>query len=285
MALFGAVEAGGTKFVCGLATGPDDLVQTVFPTTSPEETMARCIAFFRAHEPAAALGIASFGPVDLDCGSPSYGYITSTPKPGWANIDIAGGLARGLGIPVAFETDVNAAALAESRWGAARGIDDVVYLTIGTGIGGGALVGGRLVHGLVHPEMGHMRIPHDSAADPFAGACPYHGDCLEGLACGPAIEQRWGAKAEDLPPAHAAWELQASYLALCAANLVCTLSPKRIIMGGGVMQQAFLFPLVRERLARILNGYVRMPDVVPPLLGANAGVLGGIALASAAAGV
>jgi fructokinase len=281
MSLFAAVEAGGTKFVCGLATGPGDLVQSSFPTATPVETVARAVEWFRGRPPASALGIASFGPVDLDPRSATHGFITSTPKPGWANFDIAGEFSRALGIPVAIDTDVNAAVLSEARWGAARGVEDAVYITVGTGIGGGALAGGRLVHGLVHPEMGHMRIPHDCAADPFPGGCPYHRDCLEGLAAGPTIEQRWGMKADELPPDHPAWGLEAGYLAFAAANLVCTLSPRRIIMGGGVMQQAHLCPLIRTRLAAILNDYVAIPEVVPPALGQNAGVLGGIALAAA----
>jgi fructokinase len=217
--------------------------------------------------------------VDLNPRSASYGYITSTPKPGWRDTDIAGIMGRALGVPVQVDTDVNAAALAESRWGSARGLDDVVYITVGTGIGGGALVGGRLVHGLLHPEMGHMRLLHDRVADPFAGICPFHGDCLEGLASGPAMEQRWGVRAECLPPNHEAWRLEACYLAAGVVNLVCTLSPRRIIMGGGVMEQAQLFPMIREEAAALLNGYVAMPEIGPPGLGANTGVLGAIALA------
>jgi fructokinase len=281
MDIYGGVEAGGTKFVCAIGTGPEDLERSVFPTTSPEETIARTIAFFRDGPPLRGLGIASFGPVGLDPRSDSYGYITSTPKAGWSNTDVAGELGRALGVRVGFDTDVNAAALAESRWGCARGLDDVVYLTVGTGIGGGALAGGKLVHGLVHPEMGHVRIPHDRATDPFPGACPYHGDCLEGLACGPAIEQRWGKRAENLPVDHPAWRLEARYLAAGIVNIVCTLSPRRIIMGGGVMEQDHLFPMIREEVATLLNGYVNAPEIGPPALGKNTGVLGAIALAMA----
>jgi fructokinase len=279
MSTYGGLEAGGTKFVCAIGTGPDDLVRESFPTTTPEETIGRAITFFRDRAPLRALGIASFGPVDLNPRSATYGYITSTPKPGWRDTDIAGMMARALGAPVQFDTDVNAAALAESRWGSAHGLDDVVYITVGTGIGGGALVGGRLVHGLLHPEMGHMRLPHDRIADPFAGICPFHGDCLEGLACGPAIEQRWGVRAECLPPDHPAWRLEARYLAAGVVNLICTLSPRRIIMGGGVMEQAQLFPMIREEVGALLKGYVAEPEIGPPGLGANAGVLGAIALA------
>ncbi|HXA52502.1 MAG TPA: ROK family protein [Candidatus Acidoferrum sp.] len=279
MTTYGGLEAGGTKFVCAIGTGPDDLERADFPTTTPDETIGRALAFFRDRAPVHALGIASFGPVDLDPRSATYGYITSTPKPGWSHTDIAGLMGRALGVPVHLDTDVNAAALAESRWGSARGLDDVVYLTVGTGIGGGALVGGRLVHGLLHPEMGHMRLPHDRIADPYGGICPFHGDCLEGLASGPAIEQRWGVSAQSLPSDHPAWRLEARYLAAGVVNLVCTLSPRRVIMGGGVMEQAHLFPMIREEVAALLNGYVAAPEIGPPALGKNAGVLGAIALA------
>jgi fructokinase len=281
MDIYGGVEAGGTKFVCAIGSGPEDLERTSFPTTMPEETIARAIAFFRDRAPLRSLGIASFGPVDPNPRSETYGYITSTPKEGWRNTDIAGILGRALGVRVGFDTDVNAAALAESQWGSARGLDDVVYITVGTGIGGGALAGGRLVHGLLHPEMGHMRLPHDLIADPYAGVCPYHGDCLEGLASGPAIEKRWGVPARDLPAGHPAWRLEARYLAAGVVNLVCTLSPRRVIMGGGVMEQEQLFPMIREEVAAMLNGYVAAPEIGPPALGKDAGVLGAIALAMA----
>ena len=281
MDIYGGVEAGGTKFVCAIGTGPDDLERTTFPTTSPEETIARAIAFFRERAPLRGLGIASFGPVDLDPHSETYGSITSTPKAGWANTDISGMIGRALGARVRLDTDVNAAALAESRWGSARGLDDVVYLTVGTGIGGGALAGGQLVHGLVHPEMGHMRIPRDRSSDPYGGVCPFHGDCLEGLASGPAIEQRWGKRAENLAADHPAWRLEARYLAAGVVNLVCLLSPRRVIMGGGVMEQAHLFPMIREEVAASLNSYVKAPEIGPPALGKDTGVLGAIALAMA----
>jgi len=229
MPLFGGIEAGGTKFVCAIGTGPDDLrTETRFPTTTPEETIGQAVAFFKEQaqkEPLAAIGIASFGPVDPNPNSPTFGYITTTPKSGWAHTNLAGTVSRALGIPVGFDTDVNGAALGEQHWGAALGLDTFIYLTIGTGLGGGGLVNGRLVHGLIHPEMGHVRLPHDWAADPYAGACPYHGDCFEGLAAGPALEGRWGQRAETLPLDHPAWALEAHYLALGLVNFVCTLSP------------------------------------------------------------
>ena len=274
MPLFGAIEAGGTKFVCGVGTGPDDLRSIQIPTTSPEATVAQAVAFFQSQAALQAIGIGSFGPVDL-----RTGHITTTPKPGWQNYDLAGAVHRALGVPVVFDTDTNAAALGEARWGAARGLSDFMYVTVGTGIGGGAVVRGRVTHGLVHPEMGHIRIPHDLRSDPFPGCCPYHGDCLEGLACGPAIEARWASPAAALPPGHPAWALEAHYLALALNNWACTLSPERIVMGGGVMRQGQLFAPIREQLARLLNGYMRTGDIVPPELGANAGVLGALVLA------
>jgi len=297
MPLWGGIEAGGTKFVCVVGTGPDDLRAEVrFPTTTPEASIGRAVEFFQQQhekEPLAAVGIASFGPVDPNPDSPTFGYITTTPKPGWAHTDFAGTIRRALGLPVGFDTDVNGAALGERRWGAAQGLDTFVYLTIGTGIGGGGMVNGKLIHGLVHPEMGHIRIPHDRERDPYAGACPYHGDCLEGLATGPALEARWGQRGETLPADHPAWELEAGYLALGLVSIICILSPERIIMGGGVMEQRHLFPLVRGRVRELLNGYLQVPAIldqideyiVPPGLGNRAGVLGAIALAQQAAGV
>jgi fructokinase len=288
LGLFGCIEAGGTKFVYGVGTGPDDLIVDSCATTSPEATTDRVVGFFRnLRVPVKAIGIGSFGPVDLDPASPTYGYITSTPKLEWRRFDLAGTVARALGAPVAIDTDVNAAALGEARWGAARGLSDFLYVTVGTGIGGGAVTHGQVVHGLVHPEMGHIRIPHDRSGDPYPGGCPYHGDCLEGLACGPAIEARWGTPPRDLPAGHAAWKLEARYLALGLNTWVCTLSPKRILLGGGVMRQRQLFPMIRAELGRLLSGYVQARAlleemdsyVVPPELGDRAGVLGALALA------
>jgi fructokinase len=290
MTLFGGIEAGGTKFVCAIGAGPDDLrAETRFPTTIPGETISQAIEFFRRqaeNEPLAAIGIASFGPVDPNPGSPTFGYITSTPKAGWAKTDFAGAISRALGLPVGFDTDVNGAALGEHRWGAAQGLNTFIYLTIGTGLGGGGLVNGRLMHGLIHPEMGHIRLPRQPN-DTFSGVCPYHGDCLEGLTTGPALEKRWGQRAETLPVDHPAWELEAHYLALGLVNFICTLSPQRIIMGGGVMEQLHLFPLIRQKVLTLLNGYVQSPAIlkqideyiVPPGLGNKAGILGAIALA------
>ena len=295
MAVWGGIEAGGTKFVCAVASGPDAiLAETRFPTTTPGETIGRATAFFReqraAHGALEAIGIASFGPVDPNPASPTFGHITTTPKPGWAQCNFAGRVRDELNVPVGFDTDVNGAALAEGRWGAAQGLDTFVYLTVGTGIGGGAMVAGRLVHGMLHPEMGHVHVPHDLARDPYPGRCPYHKDCLEGLACGPAIEERWGQRAEELRSDHPAWALEADYLAYGLVSQIYILSPQRIILGGGVMEQRRLFPMIRERVVTILNAYVQSPlllerldeYIVPPALGGRAGVLGAIALAQQA---
>ena len=286
--MLGGIEAGGTKFVCAIGTGPEDLHVAQFPTTTPEQTIPNVVAFFKQQGGSAleAIGIGSFGPVDLNPDSPSFGHITSTPKPGWQNYFLAGTVGGALGVPVGFDTDVNAAVLAEERWGAARSLSDFVYLTVGTGIGGGAMVNGQLVHGLVHTEMGHLRIPHDLIRDPFPGSCPYHGDCLEGLACGPAMTARWGVPGHELPPTHPAWALEAEYLALAVLNFTLTLSPQRILLGGGVMQQQQLFGLMREQFARLMNGYIQHRElsdrldqyVMPPQLGGRAGVLGALIL-------
>jgi fructokinase len=297
MPVYGGIEAGGTKFVCAIGTGPDDLrAEARFPTATPGEMIGRAAAFFRERatasgEKLAAVGIASFGPIDPDPRSPTFGYITTTPKPGWAHTDFAGAVRGALGVPVGFDTDVNAAALGEHRWGAARGLDTFIYLTVGTGLGGGGMVNGDLIHGMMHPEMGHIRVPHDWAVDPYPGYCTYHGDCLEGLTAGPAIAERWGRSGEELPPDHPAWKLEAHYLALGLVSFICTLSPQRIIMGGGVMENAFLFPMIGREVQALLNGYIGTSQIlddienyiVPPKLESRAGVLGAIALAERAA--
>jgi fructokinase len=290
--LFGGVEAGGTKVVCAVGTGPDDVRAKIrLDTTTPDDVLSRVISFFKEqHEISslAAIGIGSFGPVSLTPGAPDYGHVTTTPKPGWPGTDLAGTVERALGVPVGFDTDVNVAALGEWRWGAAQGLDTFLYITVGTGVGGGGLSNGRMMHGLVHPEMGHILIPHDRQADPFPGYCPFHGDCLEGLASGPAMKARWRVPGETLPLDHPAWVLEAHYLALACANFICTLSPQRIILGGGVGSQPQLFPLIRREVQELLAGYIQSKEIttndiesyiVPPALGARAGVLGAIALA------
>jgi fructokinase len=290
--LVGGLEAGGTKFVCAVGTGPDDIrAEARFATTTPGPTIRRAVEFFTeaaAAAPLAAIGIASFGPLDLDRRSATFGFITTTPKAWWQDVDLVSPLAA-LGAAVAIDTDVNAAALAEHRWGAARGVGSAVYVTVGSGIGGGAVIDGRPVHGLVHPEMGHLRLPHDRARDPFPGTCPHHGDCWEGLASGPSLAARWGQPADTLPDDHPAWELQSHYLALGLANVILTLSPERVVLGGGVMARPGLAALVRRKLGDLVGGYLRTPMlaariddyVVPPALGDRAGVLGALALAGA----
>jgi fructokinase len=269
--IWGGIEAGGTKFVCAVADENGHILDRAqFHTESPVPTMARVVEFFRQQRDLAGIGIGSFGPVDLKAGR-----ITSTPKPGWQNFALAGTVREKLGVRVEFDTDVNVAAMGEWKWGAARGLDTFLYLTIGTGIGGGAMTGGRLIHGMHHPEMGHIRVPHDGS---FAGVCPYHGDCLEGLACGKALEVRCGKHAQELSPDDAVWEEESRLLANGLVNWICTLSPQLIIMGGGVMKQADLFPKVRKKVATLVNDYVPVPDIVPPALGDNAGVLGAVAL-------
>lgn len=288
---WGGIEAGGTKFVCAVGSGPQDIREIIrIPTTSPSETISHAIDFFLAHhqhEPLSGLGVASFGPVELNPTSATFGYITSTPKPGWANTDLLGPLRQALGVNIAFDTDVNGAALGEHRWGAAKGLENFLYITVGTGIGGGGMINGKLLHGLLHPEIGHMRIPHDLVRDPFGGHCAYHQDCLEGLASGPAMAARWGQPAEDLPPEHEAWELEAQYLGHMVTNLILTLSPQRIVIGGGLMAHPGLLEKVQVETQYLLNGYLQVGEIlneidkylVPPKLGDQAGVLGALALA------
>lgn len=290
--VYGGIEAGGTWFVCAVGSGPDYLASEIrFRTASPARTIKKAITFFQEqskHQALTAIGIGSFGPVDIDPASPRYGHIIANPKPGWVNTDFAGMVRQALSVPVAIDTDVNVAALAEHHWGAAQGLDTFIYITVGTGIGGGGMVNGQLMRGLIHPEMGHIRVPHDWNRDPFPGCCPFHKDCLEGLAAGLALAQRWGQPPETLPADHQAWQLEAHYLALGLTNFICTLSPQRIIMGGGVMGQSQLFPMVRKMVQQILNEYLPAPEIltdidryiVPPGLGKRAGVLGAIALAA-----
>ena len=293
MGLYGAVEAGGTKFVCSVGTGPEDIRSEVtLPTEEPEKTLGQTINYFKDYqekhrEKLKAVGIACFGPVDLRKGSDKYGYITTTPKEGWQNVDIVGFFEKQLKIPVGFDTDVNAAAYGEYLWGAGKGLDIVLYLTVGTGIGGGLYVHGKLVHGLLHPEMGHVVIRRDKNKDPFKGCCPYHGDCLEGLASGHAVDMRWSISASKLPDNHPAWELEAEYLAQGLVDYILTISPEKIILGGGLMHKLQLYPLIRKKVQVMLNGYLSVPAIqknienyiVSPGLGDKAGICGALGLA------
>jgi fructokinase len=291
--LLAGVELGGTKCVCILGTGPED-VRAVerLPTAEREETLRQVEAVLerwrQQYGPARALGVASFGPVDLHAGSPTYGYITSTSKPGWRHTDVGQRLARKLSLPLSVDTDVNGAALAEGRWGAGRGLDDFAYVTVGTGIGVGSIVRGRSIFGMNHTELGHVRVAR-KPGDTFAGMCPYHGDCIEGLASGPAIEKRAGQPASQLPPDHPAWDYVVHGLAQLLHTMVLTTAPQRILLGGGVMAgQAHLFERIQQELKRSLNGYVEAPEIeqdlarfiVPPGLGTMAGPLGALALAA-----
>ena len=261
MRTIGALEAGGTKMVLAVYTEDgQELERLTLPTETPDKTMPPMIDFFRSHN-VDALGVGSFGPLDLNPASPTYGYITSTPKLAWANVPLLTGLLDGRDIPAGIDTDVNAAVIAEAELGAARGCQSAVYVTIGTGIGGGVCVNGQTVHGLLHPEVGHMLLrPHPEDPNPH-GVCPFHDGCLEGLAAGPAIGARVGGDAKNLPDDHPTFAIEAYYLAQMCANLVVTVSPERIILGGGVMQRSCLLPMVRRETVRLLNGYVQSPMI------------------------
>jgi fructokinase len=290
--LYGGIEAGGTKFICVVGRGPRDLIDEArISTTEPMSTLRQVVRFFEPYcseEGVAALGVGSFGPLDLDESSPTYGRITSTPKRGWQNADILGSLRSALRIPVVLDTDVNAAALGEHTWGAAIGLRAFLYLTVGTGIGGAFLYEGKALRGLQHAEMGHVRIARDSADQVFGGACPYHGACFEGLASGPAIQKRLGCRPEELPDDDPFWSLEAGYIASALATYVLVLSPMRIILGGGVMRRQFLLPMIRARLLALLGNYVIHPQVVnqtdtyvvAPALDSYSGVYGALVLAA-----
>lgn len=280
--LFGAIEAGGTKFVCAVSDSELNILERVsIPTTVPEETMAAVFAFFDKHD-VVSIGVGSFGPIDVNKKSETYGYITTTPKKGWTNYNFLGSLKERYDIPVAWTTDVNAAAYGELKKGAAVGKDSCLYLTVGTGIGGGVVIDGKIINGYGHPEVGHIivkRHPEDS----YEGTCPFHKDCLEGVAAGPSLEKRYGVKGHELEPTHKAWEVEAYYLAQAIMNYTLVLSPEMIIFGGGVMKQEQLFPLMRESYKKQVNGYVATPKleeyIVPCALGDNAGITGCLLLA------
>lgn len=290
MKLFAGIEAGGTKFVCAVGNGEGKILhRVIIPTTTPEETLPKIIEFFKSIDGnIVAFGIGSFGPINNHKGSSTYGYITSTPKIAWVNYNLLGTIQDAFQVPVGFTTDVTAAALGEYEWGAAQQLTNLIYMTVGTGIGAASIINGKTIPGMGHQEIGHMLIPHDKEYDPFIGICPYHHDCLEGLACGGAIKQRWEVpSALDLPVNHPAWDLQADYLAAALMNCILTLTPERIIMGGGVMRQMHLFPKIRNKVLQKLNGYITESIlinhideyIVPPGLADRAGVVGAIALA------
>ena len=286
--ILGGIEAGGTKFVCAVGNEFGEVLERVqFDTSTPEQTMPHIINFFKDKK-VEAIGIGCFGPIDPNLESPTYGYVTTTPKVGWHNFDFIGEMKKHFSVPLGFDTDVNVACLGEATYGAARGLSSAIYLTIGTGIGGGVLAEGKLLHGLLHPEMGHMyvrRHPNDT----YEGKCPYHKDCFEGLAAGPAIEARWLKKGVELADVEEVWEMEAFYIAEALSTYILTLSPERIILGGGVMKQRQLFPLIHQNVLSRLNGYIQKDEIlkniesyiVPPALEDNAGVVGALALAKA----
>jgi fructokinase len=288
------IEAGGTKFVCVSGSGPEDIERReVFATQTPELTMPEVFQFIREEQEKGelcAIGAAVFGPLDLELTSKTYGHITTTPKLDWRWFDFVGALTAAFDLPIGFDTDVNAAALAEQRWGAGRDVSSLLYITVGTGIGAGFVSDGTLLHGAMHPEMGHMLIPGNQHNDGFAGVCPYHGCCLEGMASGPALKQRWGVdSALDLPPEHQAWDIEAETLAGALVNYTMVLSPHRIVMGGGVMRQSHLIDRIRAKVTALIAGYIKNPTVddtaryiVKPELDENVGVCGALALAEKA---
>lgn len=283
--LFGALETGGTKMVCAIGNEKGEILEQIsIPTETPELTIPKLLSFYRDKE-ISALGIGCFGPIDLNRNSDTYGYITTTPKTPWQYYDIVGVFEKEMGIPVGFDTDVNASVLGEYTWGAGRGLDSCIYITIGTGIGVGVIADGKLLHGMLHPEGGHIllqKIPEDE----YEGFCPFHENCFEGLAAGPAIERRWGKKAIELDEHHKAWEMEAEYIAQALVNYTCILSPQRIILGGGVMHQTQLLPMIRDRFTKLLNGYLKTKEledidtfIVAQSLEDKQGILGALKLA------
>lgn len=283
--MLGAIEAGGTKFVCAVGDETGKIVERIqIPTTVPSETIPQVIAFFKKYS-IEAIGIGSFGPIDVNQDSATYGNITSTPKPGWKDYPFVQAIKEALAVPVGFNTDVNAAALGEATFGAAKGLDSCLYITVGTGIGAGAVVQGKLLQGLSHPEMGHILVRRHPE-DQYAGKCPYHQDCLEGLAAGPAIEERWGAKGVELVSREEVWDMEAYYIAQALMQYILIVSPKKIILGGGVMNQKQVFASIYKYLPEFINDYVTLPElsdyIVSPGLRDNAGIIGSLLLAKEA---
>jgi len=280
--MLGGIEAGGTKFVCAVGDEKGNIVDRIqIPTTVPAETIPKVIKFFNQFD-IDAIGIGSFGPIDVNLESPTYGYITSTPKTAWKDYPFVQTLKDSFAVPIGFNTDVNAAALGEATLGAAKGLDSCLYITVGTGIGAGAIVQGKLLQGLSHPEMGHILLRRHPN-DPYPGKCPYHNDCLEGLAAGPAIEERWGAKGVNLVERTEVWEMEGYYLAQALMQYILILSPKMIILGGGVMNQKPVYTAIYKYLPELIHGYVSLPElsdyIVSPGLGDAAGITGALLLA------
>lgn len=278
-----AMELGGTKTVVAIGESDGTLIEEMrYPTTQPEETFARAVEWFSERGVPSAMGVAAFGPVQINRKAENWGEMLPTPKPNWSGFSITRPLLEAFPeMELTLETDVNAACLAEARIGAAAGLEHVVYITIGTGIGAGVLCDGRLIHGALHPEFGHLITPRKEGDD-FAGTCRFHGNCLEGMACGPAIEQRWGVAGGDLPPEHAAWDTEAWYLAHGILALLAIVPPERVVIGGGVSQVAGLHEKTEKLLISLAAGYFpaleKLPFVVPPLLGQEAGIRGALML-------
>lgn len=283
--IYGGIEAGGTKMICVIGDENGRILDRMqIPTKTPEETMPIMIDYFKGKD-IKALGIACFGPIDLNKDSKTYGYITSTPKLAWKNYDIVGAFKKELGVPIGFDTDVNGSLLGEITWGCAKGLTDALYLTIGTGVGGGVMAGGKLLHGMLHPELGHIKMAV-ADGDTYKGKCPYHGTCFEGMAAGPAIEDRWGKKAVELADDDKVWDLESTYIAQALCTYILTLSPQIIILGGGVMHQEQLFPLIRKKVLEQLNGYIVTKElkdidnyIVPASLNDDQGIMGSVKLA------
>lgn len=288
--LYGALEAGGTKMVCAIGDENGKIYDQIsIPTKTPSETMPEVIKYFKNRE-IEAMGIASFGPVELDKNSPKYGHIQDTPKLMWSDYDMVGTMREAVNVPIGFDTDVNGSLLGEATWGAAKGLTDALYITIGTGVGGGIMSGGKLVHGMLHPELGHMKLVK-AENDTYQGKCPFHRSCFEGLAAGPAIEERWGRPGKELADRDEVWELESFYIAQALANLILTVSPQVIILGGGVMHQLKLFPMIRKKVAENLNGYIKTSEladmdhyIIPAALNDDQGIMGCIKLAMDACG-
>lgn len=290
--ILGALETGGTKMVAAVGNEKGEILERIsIPTLTPEETIPKCIDFFRG-KGIQALGIASFGPVDLDKSSPTYGYVTTAPKLAWANYNLMGAFRKEFDIPMEMDTDVNGSCLGEATWGCTKGMDNSVYITVGTGLGVGIMVGGQLVHGMMHPEAGHILMIRHPDDTQFQCVCPYHENCMEGLAAGPAIQARWGRPAIELADNPKVWEIEAYYLAQGIVSYILTVSPRRIVLGGGVMHQEHLMPLVRQEVVRLLNGYIKTKEIadidhylVLPSLNDDQGIMGCLKLAMNALGI